>query len=71
MLFRSKEQAAEWREQAHMPAGELVPFEQVLELSKVWYRDRMSPDFRGRSTAEAQQIFERVGLRGTFWRTEG
>ena len=54
-----------------MPAGELVPFEQVLELSKVWYRDRMSPDFRGRSTAEAQQIFERVGLRSSFWRTEG
>lgn len=51
-----------------MPKGELVPYEQVLELSKRWYGDRLSPNFTGRTFAEAHQIFEQVGLQGSFWR---
>ena len=52
-----------------MPAGELLPVEQVWELSKLWYRDRLSPEFKGRTIAEARQIFDRLGLRSPFWQT--
>ncbi len=52
----------------HMPAGELLTLEQVGELSKLWYQDRLSSDFKGRSTAEAHQIFEKLGLNTDFWR---
>jgi hypothetical protein len=51
-----------------MPAGECATVEQVWELSKQWYRDRLSPGFTGRTHAEAHQIFEQVGLHGPFWR---
>jgi hypothetical protein len=51
-----------------MPAGGLLTFEQVWELSKLWYQDRLSPEFRGRSIAEAHEIFERLGLITDFWR---
>jgi hypothetical protein len=51
-----------------MPDGEFVPYEQVFELSKLWYGDRLSPEFTGRTFAEAHQIFERLGLQGLFWR---
>ena len=54
----------------NMPAGEVLSFEQVWELSKLWYRDRLSPEFKGRSHAEAHQIFEELGLRTPFWRFE-
>jgi hypothetical protein len=37
-------------------------------LAQRWYGDRMSPDFRGRSTAQAEAIFAGLGLTGAFWR---
>lgn len=51
-----------------MPVGALLTVEQVWELSKLWYQDRLSPEYKGRSVAEAHQIFEKVGLNGAFWR---
>jgi len=50
--------------------GEALSVEQVGELSKLWYEDRMAPDFAGRSVAEAHQIFGRLGLRSAFWQSE-
>ena len=71
LLFRSKEHASDWCEQHQMPTGEVLPYEQVWELSKLWYKDRLKPDFAGRSFAEAHSIFEAVGLKSSFWRFEG
>jgi hypothetical protein len=51
-----------------MPSGEILTYEQVWELSKLWYRDRMLPDFTGRTIDEAHQIFEQLGLLSQFWR---
>jgi hypothetical protein len=51
-----------------MPAGELLTFERVWELSKLWYQDRLRPEFKGRSIPEAHQIFEKLGLKPDFWR---
>jgi len=53
-----------------MPAGELLTIGQVWKLSKLWYRDRLSPDFKGRTIAEAHQMFEKIGLNTAFWRFE-
>jgi len=52
----------------NMPAGALLSVEQVWELSKLWYHDRLSPEFKGRTKAEAHQIFEKLGLISDFWR---
>lgn len=60
----------EWRERHQMPVGEWVPYEQVWELSKLWYGNRLQPHFSGRSHAEIHAIFEAVGLTGSFWRFE-
>lgn len=50
-----------------MPIGELLPLEQVWELSKLWYHDRLSAEFKGRSLAEAHAIFAKIGLKTDFW----
>ena len=50
------------------PAGELLPVEQVWELARLWYHDRLSPAFSGRTTTQAHQIFAQLGLNGPFWR---
>jgi hypothetical protein len=51
-----------------MPVGELLTVEKVCELSKLWYQDRLSPEFTGRTIAQAHQIFEELGLKKEFWR---
>jgi hypothetical protein len=40
---------------------------QAWELSVKWYGNRLAPDFRRPTAAEAQAIFESVGLTGDFW----
>lgn len=68
MLFRSKEHAATWCAEMKMPVGELLTVEQVWGLSNLWYRDRLLPEFSGRTIAEAHEIFEKLGLKTKFWR---
>jgi hypothetical protein len=41
--------------------------QQTWELSRLWYGDRLNPDFRGRTAEEAQAIFRRLGLQALFW----
>ena len=42
--------------------------EQGWRLAKEWYGDRLSPDWRPKSTAEAEAAFARIGLEGDFWK---
>lgn len=44
-----------------------MTLDQVWELSKRWYNDRMSPSFRGRRVDEAIDIFRALGLTDDFW----
>jgi hypothetical protein len=42
---------------------------QVWELAKLWYHNRLSPDYHGRSADQAADIFRQVGLTSEFWQT--
>ena len=68
LLFRDEEAVQYWCDQSGEPYGEIVPFQQVWELSKRWYRNRMTPTYRGRSAAEAEYIFIRTGFSSEFWK---
>ena len=67
LFFRSEEQIEAWCAATGEPHGEVLPLAQVWELSKPWYGDRMSPTYRGKSTAELLAILESVGLTSSFW----
>ncbi|MGN6361636.1 MAG: hypothetical protein ACTHNK_14720 [Thermomicrobiales bacterium] len=67
LLFRSEEDVAAWCVATGEPHGESLPLDQVWELSRAWYGDRMDPDFRGRTTDEVMKIFANVGLTSAFW----
>ncbi len=47
--------------------GETLSLAQVWQLSQAWYGDRMASDFRGRTVAQAMDIFGRLGLTSAFW----
>jgi hypothetical protein len=40
---------------------------QGWDLAKLWEGERLRLDWRRKTVAEMEAIFERVGLRGPFW----
>jgi hypothetical protein len=51
--------------------GEVLPMAAVWELSKAWYDTRLSAGYRGRTAAQVQEIFTRLGLTSPFWALDG
>lgn len=67
LLFRSEEHVKEWYGAKDMPLGRSMSLEQQWHLARLWYSDRMSPDWRRRTPEEAEAVFAEVGLEGDFW----
>jgi hypothetical protein len=68
LAFRSEAHVDAWCEQRGLPRGMSFPLEICWQLAQIWHGDRLSPDWRRRSPAEAQAVFDSLGLRGDFWR---
>jgi hypothetical protein len=67
LLFRDEETIAAWCQATHEPYGEVLALQQVWNLSKLWYGNRISEAYRGRSKAEAEAVFAQLGLITDFW----
>ena len=68
LLFRDEQAIEAWCQQTDEPRGAIVPLEKLWELSKVWYGNRMSPEYHGRTKEAVEAIFEQFGLTGDFWK---
>ncbi len=68
LLFRSGEHVAAWYQRRGVPKGATLTLEQQWGLARIWYADRMSPDWRRRTAEEAEAVFTSLGLTGDFWR---
>jgi hypothetical protein len=66
--FRRAEDVPPWCERHGIPLGAVVPAAQVAALGRAWYGRHLDEDWRKWTVAEAQAIFEDVGLRGELWR---
>ena len=67
LLFQSEEWIEKWCRRNHLERGEVLTLHQVWELSKLWYGERLSLDYHGRSMEQVAEIFKQVGLTSTFW----
>lgn len=67
LLFQSEEWIDKWCKRNNLDRGEVLTIQQVSELSKLWYQDRLSLDYHGRSIEQAQEIFKQAGLTSKFW----
>lgn len=65
--FRSREQIQDWCVRHSVPHGEDVHIEQVARLAKLWYGTHADPNWHKWTIAEAQAIFQSVGLVSEFW----
>ena len=50
-----------------MPRGAVLTLEQTWSLAKLWYADRLNPEWRRRSVPETAAAFESLGLSDEFW----
>lgn len=66
--FRRVDDVAAWRSRHGVRGGETLPIEKVVELGRVWYGRHLDADWRKWTVAQAQAIFDRLGLSGDFWR---
>jgi hypothetical protein len=65
-LFRSEEHVARWL--AGRPPGATITVLQLSALAHAWWGNRLSPEWRPRTTAENQAILDGLGLTDPFWR---
>ena len=57
-LLRSEDEAGD---------GVVIGVRRLHELARVWYGDRLDPDWRPRPRDESQRLLADVGLDGPFW----
>jgi hypothetical protein len=68
LLFRSEEHVRNWYRERGIPTGATFDLDRQWQLARIWYAERLSPDWRRRTAEEAEAVFESVGLTGDFWR---
>ena len=67
LLFQSEEWIDKWCQRNNLERGEALTIQQVWELSKLWYGNRLSMEYHGRSTEQVLEIFKQVELTSEFW----
>jgi hypothetical protein len=67
LLFQSEEWIDKWCKRSNLERGEVLNIQQVWELSKLWYGNRLALGYHGRSTEQVAEIFRQVGLTSRFW----
>jgi hypothetical protein len=56
------------RSGSEVTEGELVDLPTLKRLARLWYGNRLDPDWRPRTRDESQAILAGVGLTSDFWR---
>lgn len=57
----------QWQDAAHQGQGEMLRLPTLWSLSQAWYHDRLSPDYRSRTVAQVEAIFQSLDLSSDFW----
>jgi len=67
LLFRSEEHVERWCQSHNLPRRPLVSLDQLWQLAVIWYANRLTEESRRPGPDEMEQIFAKLGLRGSFW----
>ena len=68
LVFRSEQHVDRWCAQWNRPRGAILSLLQGWGLAKQWYGDRLNPNWRSKTVAEAEAAFAGIGLVGEFWK---
>ena len=65
-LFRSEEHIGRWL--GTRQPGATIPVVTLSELAHAWWSDRLAPGWQPHTREQNQEILDRLGLVGDFWR---
>jgi hypothetical protein len=68
LLFRSEQHIDRWCRQWNRTRGGVLTLTQVWGLATEWYGNRLSPQWRPKTTAEGRATFATLGLVSDFWK---
>ena len=68
LTFENEKQIEDWCDRHRVEKGEVHSLERVWELSKLWYGYYLDDGWKRKSPDVAEEIFEKVGLIGEFWK---
>jgi hypothetical protein len=68
LTFKNEKQIDHWCKRHNVPKGQVLPIDQVWELSKIWYGNYLEDTWTRKTPDYAQSLFQRVGLTGDFWK---
>ena len=69
LLFRSEGHVGKWCGDWNLTRGETFTPEQCWLLAREWFgTNRGEPQWRRRTVAEAQALFDALGFNSPFWR---
>jgi hypothetical protein len=71
LLFRSEEHLDRWCRRRGLPRGGTLTPDQAWRLARIWYGDKLRPEWRRKTLDEAQSLFTSLGLTGEFWNLRG
>lgn len=71
LLFRDEEHVDRWCTARELGRGALLDTDQAWRLAKGWYETKLRPDWRRHTLAEAEALFQSIGLTGDFWNLRG
>jgi hypothetical protein len=60
-----------WSAQTETPIGEIVAIANLWQLSRHWFENRMSPDWRKPPREVLQEMLRDHGFTGPFWSLSG
>jgi hypothetical protein len=70
-FFRSDEHVLTWSAQTETPIGQIVPIANLWQLSRRWFDNRLSPDWRKPPREALQELLRDHGCTGQFWSLTG
>jgi hypothetical protein len=56
-----------WCKQWHQPRGAIISLEQQWRLAQAWYEDRLTFDWRRKTTEEVDALWNKLGFTSSFW----
>jgi hypothetical protein len=67
LAFRSEAHVARWCAARDLPRGGMLTPEQAWRLAHDWFANKLKPDWRRHTLAEAEALFAEIGLTDEFW----
>ncbi|KAL6866050.1 hypothetical protein ACO1O0_002150 [Amphichorda felina] len=66
-ICTSREEANGWHQKHGFPHGDVITLDQLWKLSKVWYHDKASLEYKRKTESEKEELYKDIGLVSSYW----